>query len=312
MIQIESGQAIGPFQTQGFLGRGAFSQVFLAVDGQGNHFALKFGDESGGGRYVPRFGEVTSERHPSGISPDETPAEALFLDPFDGARAEVLDTAEVDRLLRAEARLLSAAGGHGVVPIFDVLEMEGRPVLVLDFLAGRTLRERIRSREGVKLRWLLQALRTVEELAARGAWTSHGDLKPENILVTEKEEVFLIDPAPSLGREDLVIATPWYNPFLRRDAKGDAQAMGIMLYELLTGALPFEKVPYRFARTNPEAAGEEERQMTLSFFLGFPQARELNPHTPAAIEQMIHRSLCDEKYGLADLRLDLERFLECR
>ena len=69
---------------------GTSAQVFEAVDDQGNRVALKMGDDSGGGCTLRRFREITAERRPSGISPDETPAEAIFLDPVDGARAEEL------------------------------------------------------------------------------------------------------------------------------------------------------------------------------------------------------------------------------
>ena len=87
MLQIQTGQKIGQYQVEGFLGRGAFAQVFLAIDPKGRRVALKVGDDSGGGRFLPRFGEVTVTRDPRAVSPDETPAEAMFLDPVGGAVA---------------------------------------------------------------------------------------------------------------------------------------------------------------------------------------------------------------------------------
>ena len=52
MLQILTGQTIGRFEITGFLGRGAFAQVFEAVDDQGNRVALKMGDDSGGGAFI--------------------------------------------------------------------------------------------------------------------------------------------------------------------------------------------------------------------------------------------------------------------
>ena len=309
MIQIEAGQGIGDYQVLGFLGRGAFSQVFEAEDASGMRVALKIGDDSGGGRYLPRFQEVTSERHPERISPDETPAEALFLDPQDGARAEVLDTSEVDHLLLREAELLSIAKGRGVVRLHRIIHKDNRPVLVLDALEGRTLRERIRAMHSVKLRWFVEAMRALEHQIASGNWECHGDLKPENVFITDEEEVVLLDPVPAMTRSDELIATPYYNPFLRRDPKGDAQALAIMLYELATGAMPFESVPWELAGTDPRYYPEEERELSRAYYLSYPRPRDLNPRTPIEVERAIYRALCDGEYELSDLRLDLEEFL---
>lgn len=309
MIQIDTGQALGPFCVQGFLGRGAFAQVFLAEDKKGRRVALKVGDESGGGRYLARFPEVTSERAPTRVSPDETPAEALFLHPQDGPRVEVLDAAEVDGLLYREADLLRRAKGAGTVRLMDCLDINGRPVLALEYLQGETLRERMRALKGVKLGWIIEIIRILEHLNASGAWLCHGDLKPENIVVTPEERVVLVDPAPEVERAEEIIATPAYNPFLMQNSKGDTHSIAIMVYELLCGGLPFEEVPWRYSGCDPTYFSAEELRLDRSFFLGYPRPRELNPKTPVEVEHAIYSAMCDNNYTLRDLRLDLEDFL---
>ena len=308
MLQIHTGEKIGPYQVDGFLGRGAFAQVYRAQDPSGRSVALKVGDDSGGGRFLPRFGEVTLTRDPRAVSPDECPAEALFLDPVNGARAEVLDAAEVDDLLLAEGRLLEQADGHHVPRLHGIIDQKGRPVLALDLVPGSTLRERIRSMEGVRLDWLLDACTAVQELQQKG-WHCHGDLKPENIFVGDDGRVTLIDPVPESCREDRIVTTPWYNPFLRWDGKGDAQALGIMLYELLVGALPFDRVPWSLAGTAPESHDEEDRALSMSMFLSYPPMRELNALAPRQLEHVFRAVTCDADYGLAELQADLEDFL---
>ncbi len=308
MLEIKNGHQIGHWEVVDFLGRGAFAQVFLATDSEGNHSALKAGDNSGGGSFVPRFEQVTAERDPSRVSPDETPAEALFLDPAAGARPEVLNASEVDQLILAEAEMLKSASDRGVPNLRGIVEKDGRPVLVMDAIDGSTLRDKIRNREGVKLGWLLDVARTLERTVRMG-WACHGDVKPENILVTPTEEVILIDPAPSTGRSDEVVATPWYNPFLRRDAKGDTQSLGIILYELLCGSLPFEKAPFHWSGAEEKSANQEARDLDRSLYLAYPRPQEVNSKAPRELERMIYLTLCDEAYGLSDFRSDLEDFL---
>ncbi|NQU48998.1 MAG: hypothetical protein HQ519_10160 [Planctomycetes bacterium] len=168
MLQITTGQKIGPFEIRGFLGRGAFAQVFSAIDSNNRRVALKLGDESGGGRFLRRFREITSERSPTGLSPDETPAEAMFLDPSQGARAEILDSSEVDQLLWREAKLLESASGNGFPEFYGVEEVEDRPVIVMEEIDGGSLRDRIRSLEGVKLSWFIQVAKTLETVQKLG------------------------------------------------------------------------------------------------------------------------------------------------
>jgi serine/threonine protein kinase len=308
MLQLQTGQRIGPYRIAGFLGRGAFAQVHLAEDARGRQVALKVGDVSGGGKFLPRLKEVSDLRDPRAVSPDEALAEALFLDPADGAHAEVLDAAEVDGLLEREAELLARANGRGTPEFHDLIWPDGRPVIVMEAIRGATLRERIRSLEGVRLAWIATACRTLENLYAQG-WTCHGDVKPENLMVAEDGRLLLIDPVPEACRADRIVTTPAYNPFLRWDAKGDAQGLAILTYELLAGGLPFDRAPWPLAGTSLAAHPEEERRLSLSLYLSYPPLREVNALSPAQLCDAIHHALCDPRYGVADLRRDLDAFL---
>ena len=79
MIHIAVGEVIGGYRVTRFLGRGGFSYVYLGEDrNTGEKAALKFGNSAGGGHYVTRLLEVSSKRTADGISPDETPGEAIF------------------------------------------------------------------------------------------------------------------------------------------------------------------------------------------------------------------------------------------
>ncbi len=149
MNKLAIGEVVEGYQIQRFLGRGGFSYVYLAEDrGTGEKLALKFGNASGGGHYVTRLLEVTSKRTEQGISPDETPGEAIFVHP-EGVRVDFLDRDEIDNLIRSEGETLANIVSPHVVKFKKCFEFEGRPVLVTEHVRGKTLREKIRNLEGL-------------------------------------------------------------------------------------------------------------------------------------------------------------------
>ena len=306
MIRIGVGETIGKYRVAGFLGRGGFSLVYLAEDpGSRERVALKMGNVGGGGRYVTRFLEVSGKRSPEGISPDEAPAEAVFVG-SGPPRVDLLDPREIDEVLAAEGERLRRIHSPNFVGVRDVLRHEGRPVLVLDYVRGKTLREKIRALEGIRVNWFLTVARVLERLAAKGDLPYHGDLKPENILVAPTGKIVLLDPGYRDDRRGLLTTTPAYNPLLLRSPKADVMAIGSMLYEILTGALPFDETPWSGAGREP--SGEVER-LALSYFLSYPAPREMNPNVPAPLERIVYRCLVQEGYGLAELQADLVAFL---
>jgi len=305
MIKLEAGETLGTYRVVEFLARGGFSLVYLAEDPQGRKVALKIGDVAGGGRYVTRFLEITNQRRPEGISPDETPAEAIFFRQ-DGVRIDFLDVHEIDDLLRSEVELLRPLKNPNVVQLRECFQHEGRPVLAYEYVRGKTLREKIRALEGIRLNWFLTIVRTLQKLQRSGTLAYHGDLKPENILIKPSGSVVMIDPALRQDERGVITTTPHYNPLLLRDPKADVMAIGVMLYEILTGVLPFDEVPWQYA--GREQGGEVER-MSLSYFLSYPPPRDLNPNTPEPLAKIVYRALTVPEYGLAELERDLVDFL---
>ena len=93
----------------------------------------------------------------------------------------------------------------------------------------------------------------------------------------------MVDPALRCDERGVITTTPHYNPLLLRDSKADVMAIGVMLYEILTGVLPFDEVPWQFA--GREQGGEVER-LSLSYFLSYPPPKDLNPNTPEPLAQI--------------------------
>jgi serine/threonine-protein kinase len=305
-MKIAVGEIVQGYRVVRFLGRGGFSSVYLAEhQDTGDKVALKVGATAGGGRQVTRLLEVTARRTPEGISPDELPAEAVFFQGQD-VRIDLFDGEEVRRMLQLEGDLLARGNSQTLVQVKDKLDVDGQPILVLEYVRGKTLREKIRSLEGIHLNWFLAIVRGL--LATQEALTFdyHGDLKPENIIIKPSGKVVLIDPAMRTGKADVVTTTPHYNPLLATDSKADVMAIGIMIYEILTGTLPFDEVPWEYAG---KRVGGETARLSLSFFFSYCPPQMLNPKTPPELERIIYRCITVPTYGLKELRVDLEEFI---
>ena len=304
MMKLAAGEMVQGYRIDRFLGRGGFASVYLAQhESTGEKIALKVGHPTGGGRQVTRLLEVTQRRSPEGISPDELPAEAIFRD-AQGLRVDLFDQHEVARMLQLEAELLQAVSSQGVVRLRDHFVDDGRHFLVLDYLRGRTLREKIRSLEGIHLNWFLSIVRTLIATRDQGALAYHGDLKPENVIVKPSGKIVLIDPA--MRDESALTTTPHYNPLALADAKADVMGIGIMIYEILTGTLPFDEVPWEYAG---QQIGGELRRLSLSYFFSYCPPQMLNPKTPPDLERIVYRCITVQDYGLDELKADLEDFI---
>ena len=133
-----------------------------------------------------------------------------------------------------------------------------------------------------------------------------GDIKPENLIVKPSGSIVMIDPALRGSEKGVITTTPHYNPLLLRESKADVMGIGVMLYEILTGVLPFDNVPWQYA--GREQGGEVER-LSLSYFLSYPPPRDLNANTPEALAKIIYRCLTVMEYGLPELEKDLVDFL---
>lgn len=306
MMKLAVGEVVSGYRITRFLGRGGFASVFLAQhEESGNKVALKVGASAGGGRQVTRLLEVTSRRTPEGISPDELPADGIFFEPR-GVRIDLFDEQEVHAMLRAEGDLLLNCQHENVVTLIDRLMIDGNPVLVLEYVRGKTLREKIRSLEGIHLNWFLAIVRALIATKAAGSMDYHGDLKPENVIVKPSGKVVLLDPAMRLPDKRMGTATPHYNPLLLTDSKADVMAIGIMIYEILTGTLPFDEVPWEFAG---QQKGGETQRLSLSYFFSYSPPHVLNPKTPPELERIIYRCITVPTYGLEELKNDLEGFI---
>jgi len=171
------------------------------------------------------------------------------------------DAASRARLLR-EARASCAVDHPSVLPVLDVIDADGAPALVMELLEGESLRERLERRGALGVAETCAILAPVAGAlaAAHAARIVHRDIKPENIFLvggggggepTVKVLDFGIakivateETTSNLTESGAMLGTPYYmapeQAFGERDvgAAADAWALGIVLYECLTGARP--------------------------------------------------------------------------
>lgn len=189
-------------------------------------------------------------------------------------RAEIARRPEAFERFRDELLLARQVSSSHVVRIHDIVEHEGRWFISMDYVDGESLEHRL-DRDGklptdvaiATTRGLLEGL-----AAAHQRGVVHRDMKPANILLDSSGHPFITDfgIARSLGatavtRTGMIVGTPGYlSPEQARgdpvDARSDLYAVGLILYEMLTGALPFsggtpaETVMQRIVRPPPSLA----------------------------------------------------------
>ncbi|MCP2338432.1 Stk1 family PASTA domain-containing Ser/Thr kinase [Actinomadura rupiterrae] len=153
-----------------------------------------------------------------------------------------------------EAKAAAALSHPNVVAMYDQRTDGEHAFLVMEYVPGRTLRDLLAERGRIGPREALGLLQPV--LAALGAahraGMVHRDVKPENVLITEDGQVKVADfglaraeSASKMTKTGLIIGTVGYLAPEQvvsgnADVRSDVYAAGILLYELLTGALPHQ------------------------------------------------------------------------
>ena len=203
-------------------------------------------------------------------------------------RGDLANDEKFVRRFQREALASSSLSHPNIVEMYDVGEDNGTYYIVMEYVDGKTLKQLIKKRGALTLSEcidiMLQLTDGVEH--AHESYIIHRDLKPQNIMIQDNGEIKITDfgIAMALNNTQLtqtnsVMGSVHYLPPEQASGKGstvksDVYSMGILLYELLTGNLPFR--------------GDNAVEIALKQIKDdIPSIREQNPAIPQSIENIV-------------------------
>ena len=228
-------------------------------------------------------------------------------------RQEYTHDPELVRRFKNESKAISLLNHPNIVKVYDVSVNDQLQYIVMEYVDGMTLREYLNERGGKltsreTVHFISQILKALEHAHANGV--VHRDIKPQNIMVLRDGSVKVADfgiaclanQGQTLTQEALG-SVHYISPEQARgdriDARSDIYSAGVVLYEMLTGRLPFE--------------GDSAVSVAIQHLSSVPLApRDIDPSIPEPLELICMKAMNSDpnkRYASADAMIeDLEKF----
>jgi serine/threonine protein kinase len=220
---------------------------------------------------------------------------------------------QVERLLR-EARIVAQMGMHeNIAQVYDAKQFGGLPCIIMEYVAGDSLEAKLEAAGGrLHLPRVVEVVRQVcrglSHAHERGV--IHRDVKPENVMIGANWRAKVMDfgIARAMGgtsstKSGMLMGTPYYmSPEQWQGAKDidhrcDIYALGVMLYHMTTGRLPFEE-------QDPLALGLKHISATP------PRPSDVEPGLPMDIERITLRAMAKRREDRFQTARELESALK--
>ena len=227
-------------------------------------------------------------------------------------KSDLAQDEDFRRRFNAESQAVAQLSHPNIVSVYDVSRGGDIEYIVMELIDGITLKQYMEKRGQLNwresLHFITQIMRGLSHAHSRGI--VHRDIKPQNVMVLRDGSVKVADfgiaclenAAQTLTQEALG-SVHYISPEQARgdriDARSDIYSAGVVLYEMLTGRLPFE--------------GDSAVSVAIQHLSSIPLApREINPDIPEQLELICMKAMApdlDKRYPSADAMIaDLEAF----
>ena len=203
-------------------------------------------------------------------------------------RGDLSNDEKFIRRFKREALSVSNLSHPNIVEVYDVGEEDGNYYIVMEYIDGKTLKQLLQKRGALTLTEVIDIMcQLTDGLAhAHEAYIIHRDIKPQNIMIEDNGLVKITDfgiamalNSTQLTQTNSVMGSVHYLPPEQANGKGstvksDIYSLGILMYELLTGSVPFK------GDTAVEIALKHMKEK-------IPSIRKQNPTIPQSVENIV-------------------------
>ena len=222
-------------------------------------------------------------------------------------RGDLANDEKFVRRFQREAISASSLSHPNIVEMYDVGEDDGKYFIVMEYVEGKSLKSLIKKRGGLTLPETLDIMLQLTDgiACAHNSYIIHRDIKPQNIIILDDGRVKITDfgIAQALNRHELtetnsVMGSVHYLPPEQANGTGttiksDIYSLGIVMFELLTGKVPFK--------------GENAVEIAIKQMKDpMPSVREYKENIPQSIENIILKATAKNPKNRYDSVLEMQ------